>query len=72
MKTDIPRCLFCGAEIPAERLEILPDTLVCCGCSRKIGGEFELEVTLSGIAKAGSLKITGQEVTVERRRKRFV
>lgn len=26
-------CESCGTEIPPERLEILPDTRVCVGCS---------------------------------------
>lgn len=28
-------CCVCGAEIPAERLEALPDTTTCVGCSRE-------------------------------------
>jgi hypothetical protein len=59
-------CRICGAEILKERLEAIPDTLVCVKCSAKIGGEFELKVTVGGTGKAGSLKITGQEVTVKR------
>jgi hypothetical protein len=27
-------CEFCGAEIPSERLEILPDTTTCVQCSQ--------------------------------------
>jgi RNA polymerase-binding transcription factor DksA len=27
-------CEFCGAEIPPERLEILPDTTTCVQCSQ--------------------------------------
>ncbi len=72
METEIRRCTSCGAEIPKERLEVIPDTLVCVGCSRKMGGEFELEVTMGGTGKKGSLKITGVEVSVKRQRRRFV
>ncbi|MCJ7813361.1 TraR/DksA C4-type zinc finger protein [bacterium] len=28
------RCEICGAEIPSERLEILPDTPFCVKCSQ--------------------------------------
>src|SRR5208283_4893371 len=33
-------CHRCGCEIPAERLEALPDTIVCIECSKAIGGEY--------------------------------
>jgi len=66
---DLKYCRRCGAEIPSARLKAIPDTLVCVRCSEEIGGEFELKVTISGTAKAGSLKVTGQEVAVERKRK---
>lgn len=72
METKAKLCRICRAEIPAERLEVIPDTLVCVKCSKKIGGEFELEVKVGGTGKAGSLKITGQEVTVKRQRRRLV
>ena len=35
-------CQMCGVEIPAERVEALPDTRVCVACSAKIDGEYEL------------------------------
>src|SRR6478752_7466127 len=69
METEAKYCTRCGDEIPAGRLKAMPDTLVCVKCSEEIGGEFELKVTISGTAKAGSLKVTGQEVAVERKRK---
>lgn len=72
MESKTKHCRICGAEIPPERLEVIPDTLVCVKCSRKIGGEFELKVRVGGTGKAGSLKITGQEVTVKRQRRRLV
>ena len=64
--------MVCGAEIPPERLEVIPDTLVCVKCSKKMGGEFELQVRVGGTGKAGSLKITGQDVSVKRQRRRLV
>jgi hypothetical protein len=65
METETRHCRICSIEIPKERLEIIPDTLVCVKCSAKIGGEFELKVTLGSTGKAGSLKKTGQELSVK-------
>jgi len=62
-------CRKCGDEIPKARLAAIPETLVCVKCSEKIGGEFELEVSISATGKAGSLKKTGQEVSVRRKRR---
>ena len=67
--TEAPRCRLCEAEIPAGRLKALPDTRICITCSREIGGEFELEVTVSSTGKAGSLKKTGQDLRVRRVRR---
>lgn len=62
-------CTICGREIPEQRLQAIPDTLVCVECSKKIGGEFELKVTLGSVGKTGSLKKTGQELDIKRQRK---
>jgi len=62
-------CRKCGTAIPPARLRALPDTLVCVACSEKIGGEFELEVRLGTTGKVGSLKKTGQELSVRRKRR---
>ena len=62
-------CTMCGTEIPEGRLQAIPDTLVCVECSKKIGGEFELKVTIGSVGKAGSLKKTGQELGIKRQRK---
>lgn len=72
MDTQKTNCRICGQEIPEERLEVLPETLVCTPCSQKIGGEFELKVTTNSTGKAGSLKRTGTDVTVTLQRKRLV
>jgi hypothetical protein len=66
---EVRYCRICEDEIPRARLEALPDTRVCIKCSEKIGGEFELEVTISRTGKAGSLKKTGVDVTARRKRK---
>ncbi len=69
MSTEVKQCRICGVQIPKARLEAIPDTLVCVECSEKIGGEFELEVTISDTGKAGSLKKTGEQVEIKRKRK---
>jgi hypothetical protein len=46
----------CDADIPAERVEILPDTQICVKCSQEIGGEFKLVARPENIGKAGSMK----------------
>lgn len=40
-------CRLCGDVIPAARIKAIPDTEVCVRCSEEIGGEHELEVTIS-------------------------
>ncbi|MDB5308534.1 MAG: Prokaryotic dksA/traR C4-type zinc finger [Gemmataceae bacterium] len=55
--TSVPRpCARCGGEIPAERVEALPDTQVCIRCSSEMGGEFDVYVVSERISKDGSLK----------------
>lgn len=49
-------CARCGQPIPAERVEALPETEVCVGCSRAMGGEFNVIVIPERISKEGSLK----------------
>jgi hypothetical protein len=49
-------CQRCNAEIPAERLEALPETVICVRCSSAIGGEFIVQAVAESTGKAGSLK----------------
>lgn len=50
-------CARCGCEIPAERLEALPETMVCVKCAGEMGGsEFLIVVTAERTSKEGSLK----------------
>ena len=35
-------CARCGKEIPPERIEAIPDTMVCVTCSVEMGGEFQV------------------------------
>jgi len=50
------RCQRCNADIPAERLEALPDTRLCVACSRAVGGEFRVTAVPENLGKSGSLK----------------
>ncbi len=65
MENETRYCRICGVEIPKERVEAMPETLVCVKCSEKIGGEFELKIRMGSTGKTGSLKKTGQELSVE-------
>jgi hypothetical protein len=49
-------CKRCGEEIPAERLEALPDTWLCVKCSQAVGGEVEMIARQVQTNKKGSLK----------------
>ena len=64
-------CERCKAEIPAERIETLPDTRLCVGCSQAVGGEFELRVSQERLSKANSLKKNYGGVSVTKRRKKI-
>jgi hypothetical protein len=63
------RCVRCDAEIPAERVEILPDTLICVKCSEEIGGEFIMVARPENIGKAGSMKKNYGTVRIKKIRK---
>jgi hypothetical protein len=55
--TNEPRpCARCGSEIPAERIEAIPETMVCVACSKAMGGEFRVVVVPERTSKDGSLK----------------
>lgn len=57
METETRPCARCGEVIPAERIEALPETLVCVGCAREMGGsEFRVVVIPEKTSKDGSLK----------------
>lgn len=55
--TIVPQpCARCGEMIPAERIEAIPETMVCVNCSKEMGGEFTVIVTPERTSKEGSLK----------------
>jgi hypothetical protein len=64
-------CARCRAEIPAERLEALPDTRLCVACSQAVGGEYEITVVPDNLGMAGSLKKNYAGWTIHKRRRRL-
>jgi reverse gyrase len=64
-------CERCGGEIPAERIEAMPETRICVGCSREIGGEFEVRMVQTSLGKTGSLKKNYGDVSIVKKRKRI-
>jgi Prokaryotic dksA/traR C4-type zinc finger len=64
-------CQRCGAEIPAERAEALPETRLCIECSREVGGDFEVTVTSENLAKVGSLKKNYGGWSIKKTRRRI-
>ena len=65
-------CQRCRGEIVAERLEMLPDTVICVTCSKEIGGEYTVRVVGENVAKAGSLKKNYGSFGIKKTRKRIV
>ena len=64
-------CQVCKQEIPAARLEALPETRVCIDCSKKIGGEFQLELVRENLSKSGSLKKNYGSFDVKKTRRKL-
>ena len=64
-------CQRCRAEIPAERLEALPETHLCVACSAKVGGDFEVTVVPENLGKAGSLKKNYGSYSIRKKRRRI-
>ena len=68
----VPRpCARCGAVIPAERLEAIPETEICVTCSAEVGGEFKLVATTERTSKPGSLKLNYGGITIKKVRKKL-
>ena len=64
-------CQRCQAEIPAERIEALPETRLCVRCSQDVGSDFEISVSQENVGKSGSLKKNYGGVNVTKRRRRI-
>lgn len=62
-------CARCKSEIPAERVEALPEARLCIKCSEEVGGEFEVQFTQENLSKPGSLKKNYGGVTLQKKRR---
>ena len=62
-------CARCKIEIPAERLEALPEARLCMKCSAEVGGEFEISFTQENLSKPGSLKKNYGGVSLQKTRR---
>ncbi len=62
-------CQRCGNAIPAERIEVMPETRLCVECSTAVGGEFDCTITPENLAKAGSLKKNYGSFTMQKTRR---
>jgi hypothetical protein len=64
-------CAICHQEIPAERLEAVPETRLCLEHARRIakyGGEFTMTMRQESLGKPGSLKKNYGGVNVRKTR----
>lgn len=64
-------CVRCGGEIPAERIEALPETRLCVKCSQDVGSDFITVLKQENLGKAGSLKKNYGGVRVVKHRRRI-
>ena len=62
-------CGRCGAMIPPERIEVLPETRLCVACSEAVRGEFDVTIVPETLAKAGSLKENYGSFSVQKPRR---
>ena len=65
-------CQRCRAEIPAERIETLPETRLCIKCSQEVGSDFISVMSQESLGKAGSLKKNYGGVHVVKHRRRII
>jgi hypothetical protein len=71
MPDEAQLCTKCKKAIPEERLEAMPETRLCRGCSESVGGEFIYHAATENLAKAGSLKKNYGGVGLQKQRKTF-
>jgi hypothetical protein len=65
-------CVRCKVEIPAERLEALPETRLCVECSQQVGSDFEVTVVPENLGKSGSLKKNYGSYSIRKRRRQIL
>lgn len=64
-------CQRCGKDIPAERIEALPETRLCLPCSQDVGGDFDRSFKQESLGKTGSLKKNYGGIDVTKSRKKI-
>jgi len=64
-------CQRCKAEIPTERLEMLPETRLCVPCSQAVGSDFKVSISPDVTSKQGSLKKNYGSINVHKERRRI-
>jgi hypothetical protein len=64
-------CQRCGATIPAERIEAIPETRLCVACSQAVGSDFVISIKEENLGKAGSLKKNYGGIRVDKRRRKI-
>ena len=69
MKLNPRPCKRRKCDIPVERLEAMPGTVLCVKCSQEVGGEWQYSFTSENTAKTGSLKKNYGGVSIQKRRK---
>jgi len=52
-------------------LRVLPDTVLCIGCSEEIGGDYKITVVPENLAKSGSLKKNYGAWTIKKTRRQI-
>jgi hypothetical protein len=69
MTNEARPCQRCGNEIPAGRIEALPETQLCVPCSQAVGTDFEVFAVAERTNKADSLKKNYGSWTIRQRRR---
>jgi hypothetical protein len=69
--SNVRKCIRCNTAIPPERIEALPVTQLCIGCSEIVGSDFETVFVTENLGKAGSLKKNYGGFSMKKRRRKI-
>ena len=72
MLSEARACKRCRKEIPAERIEALPETQLCVRCSGEVGSDFIVFAIPETTSKVGSLKKNYGGWTVRKKRREII
>jgi hypothetical protein len=64
-------CIRCKTMIPAERIEVLPETRLCVQCSQAVGSDFETAIVTENLAKTSSLKKNYGGISLKKKRRKI-